>query len=441
MTFRGRQTVINIKGKQANLLIIPVLAIGLLAVAGCGRVEINDRSIVLGVAIDKPLSPEAKQKNEQQQSGSQPGGQQADPGTQGQPQGDFLRIEPPPEDQTPRYAMTVETPIVAQLGGVSEGGGGGPGGGGQGAGKTWVLTATGNTIWDIERSLSLRVSRQDFYGHLKVIIISDEVAREGIYPVIEFFTRRREVQQGITLAISNGEARKVLQVIPLEESFASFYLESILQQLFRTGSKINLNMLEARKFLEESGNTVLPRVRASSPTEIVAGGAAVIKDWKFIGWLSELETSGYNIVQGNIVGGGLPVVDPKDSSNLIFLVVRGLKVKRSVELVNNKPVFTVKVKSEFDVIEKGSQTSLWDTAYLHQIEHRAAREIQRRGLTVIDKMQREYQADVFGFGGMLNKYYPKYWKIVKGKWDEKYFPEAKVNIDVTSQVRRTGEKT
>lgn len=85
--------------------------------------------------------------------------------------------------------------------------------------KSWVLTSTGDTIFDIERSLAIREGRQDFYGHLKIIIISEEVAREGIEPVIDFFSRRREVQQNIQLAIANGEAREVLSVVPVADRF------------------------------------------------------------------------------------------------------------------------------------------------------------------------------------------------------------------------------
>ncbi|MGI6554831.1 MAG: hypothetical protein ACOX2P_05580 [Bacillota bacterium] len=93
--------------------------------------------------------------------------------------------------------------------------------------------------------------------------------------MLDFFTRRREIQQNIKLAIANGEARKVLEVEPPEEDFAAFYLDSMLQSLYRTAAKINTDMLEIRRDLADSGgNAVLPRVRASSPTEIVAAGAA-----------------------------------------------------------------------------------------------------------------------------------------------------------------------
>lgn len=409
----------------------------LLGLTGCGnRVEINDRSIVLGVAIDKPLSPQEENSSGEQGSPQQETEQGETPETQKQKSGGFLRIKPPPPDQVPRYAMTVETPVIKQLGGTGEEGGGG----GQKAGNKWVITSTGNTIWDIERALSIRIGRQNFFGHLKVIAISEEVAREGIEPVLDFFTRRREVQQNIKLAIVNGEARKVLQVTPLEENFASFYLDSMLEALFRTSAKINTNLLEIRRSLADTGNAVLPRIRASSPTEIIAGGAAVIKDWKFIGWLSEYETSGFNVVQARSLGGSVPIVDPKNKSGLLNTLFRSAKGVRSVKIVNGKPVYKIKIVSEWDIVEKQTSTLLWDTKYLKQVENLIALECQRRSLNVIDKMQREYKADVFEFGTMLARKYPDYWENVKDEWDKRYFPEAKISVEVSAKIRRTESK-
>lgn len=431
-----------IKAHEYRTAVTAILFVVLiLPLTGCAnRIEINNRSLVLGVAIDKPQPPEEKNKGEEQPGGAQQGKKQGEASKkQGQGSGDYLRVEPPPEDQISRYAMTIETPIIRQLGGGGEGGGGGSGGG-QGSSNKWVITSTGNTIWDMERHLSIRVGRQNFYGHLKAIVISEEVAREGIQPIMDFFTRRREVQQNIKLAISNGEARKVLQVTPLEENYAALYINAMLESLYRTGAKINTDMLEIRRSLADSGNAVLPRVRASSPTEIIAGGAAVIKDWRFVGWLSEFETSGYNIATGRVVGGAITLVDPKNETGLVTVLLRDSQTKSSVKMVDQKPVFTIETVSEWDIVERGTGTLLWDQKYLDQVAHLAELEWQRRVILVIDKMQREFKTDIFGFGGMLSKKYPDYWKRVAKDWDDKYFPEVEVIVQENAKVRRTETK-
>lgn len=424
---------------RTRVLVGSICIFLLFCATGCAnRVEINDRSMVLSVAIDKPKAGEDAEATEQQ-------GQDGENSQQGEGAGgggkeepvmaseDFYRVPPPPVDQRPRYAMTIEAPLLAQ-------GGGSTGEDGQQE-QSLVVTGTGNTLWEIERSLGLRLGRENFYGHLVAVVISDEIAREGIQPVLDFFSRRREVQQNLQVVISNGEARKVLQVVPKEEQFSGLYLIELLTVDYRTGAKANTSLLEVRRSLVSTGNAVLPRVRAASPNEVTVGGAAVIKDWKLKGWLSELETSGYNLVTNELPGGSLTIVDPKDKSNLITSILRSSAPKKSVKLEDGQPVYKIKLISEWDIVEKGSAGSLGDSSYLIQIEKRIEAELQRRALAVIDKMQREFKTDIFNFGSMLHQKYPRYWERVEKQWDDKYFSKAKVVVESSVKIRRTESKT
>lgn len=438
ITCKRRLKAKNMKEIRTRILLCSICIILLFCVSGCAnRVEINERSMVLGVGIDKPMALEssasgADEEDSDEASEEEENSEEEDMGTGEAASTDYIRIPPPTEDQMPRYAMTIEAPLVGNIASDSSGGGS------EGV-ESVVVTSTGNTLWEIERSLGLRLGRENFYGHLAVIVISDEVARGGLEPVLDFFTRRRDVLQNIPVVISNGEARKVMEVIPEEEQSAGIHLNTLLSSVYRTGSKINSNMLDIRRSLVSTGNAVLPRVRASSSTEMTVGGGAVIKDWKLRGWLSELETSGYNLITGadNISGGGLSVVDPKDRKQLITSLIRKYSVKTKVTLENGHPVYTIKVVSEWDIVEKGSDLSTWNVQYIRQIERLIESELERRIITVIDKMQREFKADIFGFGVMLLQRYPDYWKSVETQWDDKYFPQIKVTVDPSVKIRRT----
>ncbi|NLO89250.1 MAG: Ger(x)C family spore germination protein, partial [Clostridia bacterium] len=348
-----------------------------------------------------------------------------------------------PKEQIPRYAMSLEIPIIRNLQGVGGGGGGGGdgaggGGGGQQRGNSFIITSTGNEVWGIERTLSKRLGRENFYGHMKVIVIGEDLAREGIREILDFFVRRREIHGRISLVIAREKAKKVLEVTPLEENFSSLYLERLLSEAQRSQVKIEGDFLKAYTSLISSGNAVLPRVRASSNTQIIVGGAAVIKDWKLAGWLSELETSGVNIVNDEVMGGSITVVDPQREEGLIVVRIVNLGTQRAVEIKGNKPVFTLNIFAEGGIVEKSSINILFNKSLLDQVERRAELEIQRRAFAAIDKLQREYKADIFGFDQMVAKKFPRYWNKIKKEWDGKYFAEAEVIINVDVKVRRMG---
>ena len=417
----------------AALLILSVL------LTGCwNRVEIDERNFVLAVAVDKPLSPleqppGSAQGTSQQGTDQQGGSGQGGGGATGS---DYEKQEPPPEDQVPRYAVTLEVPVVKNLQG---GGGGGQGGGGGGGGQqpATTLSTTGNTLWEAEKNLNLRYSRQNTYGHLKVIVISEDIAREGLYDILDFFARRREVPERTQVAIANGEARKAIQIDPLNQSFAAEKIEVILMKQQRTGSKLNEDLLEVRRTLTASGNAVMPRIRAASPADLTVGGSAVIKGWKFVGWLSGNETSGLNLIRGEVPGGSLTVPDP-EKTGLVSMRVRSFKSKLDVELVENQPVFSQEIWTELEIVENESPNILWNDALLKQIGSNVELELEHSMLAVMDKLQAEFAADVVGFGDLVSKKHPKYWSKVKEKWDDEIFPDARYDVDFSAEIRRVG---
>nr|WP_278183720.1 Ger(x)C family spore germination C-terminal domain-containing protein [Ruminiclostridium cellulolyticum] len=56
----------------------------------------------------------------------------------------------------------------------------------------------------------------------------------------------------------------------------------------------------------------------------------------------------------------------------------------------------------------------------------------------LEKCQKEYKSDIFGFGMYTFQKYPKYWGKSKNIWDEEIFPKLKINIDVNGNIVRSG---
>ena len=55
--------------------------------------------------------------------------------------------------------------------------------------------------------------------------------------------------------------------------------------------------------------------------------------------------------------------------------------------------------------------------------------------TLINKVQNEYQSDIFGFGNMIYKNYPKKWEKIKNK---EYLKQIKVNIHTNLKITSAG---
>jgi spore germination protein KC len=55
----------------------------------------------------------------------------------------------------------------------------------------------------------------------------------------------------------------------------------------------------------------------------------------------------------------------------------------------------------------------------------------------IEKAQKQFKADIFGFGNTLNKENPKTWNKVKKDWNEQY-PDVSYTVNVNFSINSTG---
>ena len=96
----------------------------------------------------------------------------------------------------------------------------GNGGGGQGSsGKPIeILESVGSTIHQAQRNLHWRSSRDVYWAHKQVLIIGEDLARQGIAPLLDWFERDHQARHSIPLLVTNGPVRNVFQAQPELES-------------------------------------------------------------------------------------------------------------------------------------------------------------------------------------------------------------------------------
>jgi len=87
---------------------------------------------------------------------------------------------------------------------------------GQGAGPSGpkgmsVYTVTGYTFFDTLRDLAMYVGRKLFLSKAEVIVVGEDLAKEGLDKVIDFYQRDHELGIRDSLLIAKGEAREVME--------------------------------------------------------------------------------------------------------------------------------------------------------------------------------------------------------------------------------------
>jgi spore germination protein KC/spore germination protein len=284
------------------------------------------------------------------------------------------------------------------------------------------LTSKGITILDAMQDFNKNTSRRLFFPDNQVIIFGKDIAEEGIEKYIDFFLRNRETRLLVWVLIAGDTAKDI------------FYTEVDYEKIpaRNIGEIINIQK-EISNIPNVELKTFVARLMSKTAAPIVP-----IVEVKMVGKLNEIETRGLLWVLGEVKS-GTTVIETKKSKDKVTLVTSRAKSKLTPKIIGDKVFIEVKIEEEGDLGEQYSSEDLTNPEMFLELQKAKEAAIKKEVKAAIAKAK-ELEADVFGFGDMVYKYYPKQWKNMEDNWD-KLFKDLSVEVVVESKLRRNGRIT
>ncbi|NLC53132.1 MAG: Ger(x)C family spore germination protein [Firmicutes bacterium] len=346
-----------------------------------------------------------------------------------------VAFDPPAEEGADpmEFLLSIQIPVPAKMGGDSGGqGGDGP--------PFVVYGTTAKTVSVGIRQLQRQLDRELFFGHTQLFLINAEVAATiGVDQLLDHFKRDFRVQRMTRIAIIDGEAREILNTQPPISQTPSAYIENLLSP--QSGVAINYISDFGRYLVEQSDDgiePVLPRLKPGKEATMT-GGAAVLKNGKFVGWLSNFETRGLNIILNQMIGSNYEVDCPLHPGETIVVGTDAFRTRYRLREANGQTIFQIKVSGKFETIEfsdfHGPLAEIQD-----DLEQKVSVVIQRELEQTVRRAQ-ELGADFLGVGRFLQAYKPKLWRQVKNNWEQEFFAfpiEVEVKMEWAMTIRRFG---
>jgi spore germination protein KC len=310
------------------------------------------------------------------------------------------------------------------------------------------VVTTGKTIYEAIRKANLEFDRKGFFAHNKVILIHEDVAKEGMLSVLDSFKRGKQVRGFVYICIAKGsQARKILESTSSGiESQPAIHIKNMIENTNYQFTAAKIDLLNFYKQSLSSGIDPVVGVfefeenNVSNKHVKLSGGAVFSKD-KLVGFLDEKETRGYLLGKGNVDSGALSVQSPIDEERFESVEIKKASAKITPKIKGDNISFAISVTADGIIVEQQPTGSFNSTSaqleHMKKIEGKMEQVMEDEINNAIEKAQKQLKADIFGFGSTLNKKNPKTWNKVKKDWIEKYH-DAPYTVSVNITLNSTG---
>ena len=305
-----------------------------------------------------------------------------------------------------------------------------------------TMTIEGKSIFDAARNAIAFSGQRLYWSHTKVVILSEEVAQEGVIKAIDWFKRDSETRADIDLLISRAHSSKdILEAQSIKNAIKSFEMREMIDNQRSLSKAPRVQLWEFLNSMMAKGVTAIaPTVDLEVVNDVTVphiNGTAIFKKDKLIGFIDGEETKDILFVQDKIEGGLIIHVESESKEEVpLSLEIFNSKTKIN-PLVNKGNVeFKVHIETTVALAElEGSKDFNEETTRL-QLESSIERVMKARIERTIKKIQHEYKADVFGLGKRLREDKPKLWNSLESNW-ETNFEDAKINVVVKVHIKNS----
>ncbi|KAB7669395.1 Ger(x)C family spore germination protein [Bacillus sp. B1-b2] len=385
-----------------NCLLICIIGM-CFVLSGCwDRSELNENSIVTGIAIDK---------------------------------GDKHK-----------YKISIESTAATELNYRTA----------QGLAPSFIYTFEGDTIGEITHKFNIATSTHYIFSHTRVLVIGETIAKEGILSFMDFFDRDREIRDDFNIVIAKeGNAVDLLRITNDYQKVSSLKIFPQLDNMLKDwggtpvmklndyirsyASKGQVPVLAAMTIegSKEKGANI-ENITKSVPDAVgKIDSLAVFKGGKLQGYLSLEETRLLLWVQNKLEQTSLTIPFEGEENKYFGIRVLRSKTKIKAKEVEGIPQFDIYIDAESVLDGSDQKVELKKVHAFNDFEKEANNYLKKEFATLFKKMQTDYEADIFGLGEKLRDQDYKNFKKYKEDWTVGY-KKAKINMHLNTDIKRSG---
>jgi spore germination protein KC len=375
-------------------------------------------------------------------------------------------------DKGVKNALRLTVQIHSEIQSLSSAQGGNTG---TGSGKQYTtLSIDAPSFFEGVQLLNTSIPRKLNFMQAKLIVISDELAKEGVAKYLGAMVRFREIRHSMHIAVVKNSAMDFVNAFePLIGSSVSKAIETFMDEPDNTGyfAHTTLNNVfgdivstsaqpfcmycavndfsnfkykkNDNKASETTDDAIIEQNFTAGNIPRTGGGSdefygtALFDGDKMVGELNGNETRSMLMLNGNYKKGTYTIKDPKNNKFIVSVDVSMLKKPNiHVNTSGDIPKINVNLELEGDILSIQSGEDYEKLDMMPVLEDAFTKHIRSNIINLISKCK-SLNSDVFGFGDIAVMNFLTISKWENYKWKSK-FAQSEVCVNVVFKIKRTG---
>lgn len=301
-----------------------------------------------------------------------------------------------------------------------------------GGGSTFEnYSGEGEHLGECIESTTLKCGKFMYLSHATALLVSEEVAKDGIYEILDYFMRDNELRSNLLVAVAEGDTEEIMK----NESKLMQVPLSGIASLDRRFGETSLGQVPTifgfvSDMLKKDCATLVP-VISNEKKESIVVGSAIFKNGKMSGKISNSEARGVLWLLNKIENAIMTV---KFEGNSFDVKIKRANTKIKPIYNNEETVFEVSIKCEVSLLrdDKGVVNAYGS----EQVKNKITDTIKSEIMTVFKKMQ-QMNMDVYGLENMVYLHNPKKWQEIKLREDN-FLDGVFLNISADCKIEEVG---
>ena len=288
-------------------------------------------------------------------------------------------------------------------------------------------TATGDTIANAFDNITLSLEKNPYYAHLKVVIISSEIANNHLDELFDFFLRNNDIRNIFSLVISKDITPQEIfnsssKYYPVVSERIKNLLENNIYSNYISKNKYFKNI--ASNYLSGEKNITLSSIYKKDD-ELILGNLFVFDSEKVVGSLNQEQALILSIIDNNKPSSIIKV--PCKIYSDKKLVIRIYESKTKFSIKKNEYKITNNLSAE--IIENSCNINLENKDSQKEITDNFEKEISNQTIDLINYLK-IINSDILGIN---NKYFIKY-----RRKNSNYFKDKNFKVNTILNINKKG---